>query len=88
MPQEILHLPAGVLVTGAAGGIGAALALVLALHVARIETDRALPTPAGRAGAVDEAVSADLFLFLLSRQSSYCTGTSIDPTGGVMNGDI
>lgn len=66
--------------------LGASMAL--ALHVARIETDRALPIPGGHAAAVDEVVSACRFLFLLSRQSSDCTGATIYPTSGVMGGVI
>lgn len=66
--------------------LGASMAL--ALHVARIETDRALPIPAGRAATVDEVVSPCRFLFLLSRQSSDCTGTTIYPTSGMRDGVI
>ena len=54
--------------------------------VEQIVAERALPIPAGRAGTVDEVVSA--CLFLLSRQASYCTGTTIHATGGVMAGII
>ena len=64
--------------------LGASMAL--ALHVARIETDRALPIPAGRAATVDEAVAA--CLFLLSWQSSDCTGTTIYSTSGMRDGVI
>jgi NAD(P)-dependent dehydrogenase (short-subunit alcohol dehydrogenase family) len=56
------------------------------LTVAQIQAERAQPIPVGRAGTVDEVVSA--CLFLLSRQSSYCTGTTLYSTGGVMAGVI
>ena len=56
------------------------------LTVAQIEAERAQPIPAGRAGTVDEVVSA--CLFLLSRQASYCTGTTVHVTGGAMAGVI
>lgn len=54
--------------------------------VAQVESERAQAIPAGRAGTPDEVVSA--CLFFLSRQSSYCTGTTLHPTGGVWAGTI
>lgn len=54
--------------------------------VAQVAAERAQAIPAGRSGTPDEVVSA--CLFFLSRQSSYCTGTTLHPTGGVWAGGI
>jgi NAD(P)-dependent dehydrogenase (short-subunit alcohol dehydrogenase family) len=56
------------------------------IPVAQIAAERAGAIPTGRAGTPDEVVSA--CMFFLSRQSSYCTGTTLHPTGGVMAGAI
>jgi NAD(P)-dependent dehydrogenase (short-subunit alcohol dehydrogenase family) len=56
------------------------------LAVAQVAAERAQAVPAGRAGTPDEVVSA--CLFFLSRQASYCTGTTLHPTGGVWAGTI
>lgn len=54
--------------------------------VAQVEAERAQAIPAGRAGTPGEVVSA--CLFFLSSQSSYCTGTTLHPTGGAWAGSI
>ena len=67
-------------------GLNKALAMERGVAVAQIESERALPIPAGRPGTPDEVASA--CLFLLSRQASYCSGITLHPTGGVMAGAI
>lgn len=54
--------------------------------VEAIATSRAAPVPMGRAGSADEV--ADTCLYLLSRQSSYMTGSTLFPTGGVLAGAV
>lgn len=54
--------------------------------VQQVAAERAQAIPAGRAGTPDEVVSA--CMFFLSRQASYCTGTTLHPTGGVWAGTI
>ena len=76
----------GLIDTPLTDGLNRRLAAERGVTVAQIETERAQPIPAGRAGTVDEVVSA--CLFLLSRQASYCTGMTVHPTGGVMAGVI
>jgi NAD(P)-dependent dehydrogenase (short-subunit alcohol dehydrogenase family) len=48
--------------------------------------DRTAPIPLGRTGSADEI--ADTCLYLLSRQSSYMTGSTVFSTGGVLAGTI
>jgi NAD(P)-dependent dehydrogenase (short-subunit alcohol dehydrogenase family) len=54
--------------------------------VEAIAADRAAPIPMGRAGSADEV--ADSCLYLLSRQSSYLTGSTLFATGGVLAGSV
>ena len=54
------------------------------LQIAAIEAERAAAIPMGRAGTSQEV--ADAVLFLLSRQSSYLTGSTLNVTGGVLAG--
>jgi 3-oxoacyl-[acyl-carrier protein] reductase len=56
------------------------------LAVGQVAAERAQAIPAGRPGTADEVASA--CLFFLSRQSAYCTGTTLHPTGGVWAGTI
>lgn len=56
------------------------------ISVAAIEAERAAAIPMGRAGSADEV--ADAALYLLSRQSSYLTGATLNATGGVLAGSI
>ncbi len=56
------------------------------LEIAAIEAERAAAIPMARAGTPDEV--ADAILFLLSRQSSYLTGSTLNATGGVLAGVI
>jgi NAD(P)-dependent dehydrogenase (short-subunit alcohol dehydrogenase family) len=64
------------------------LNLVLAekrgMTVEAIAADRASTVPLGRAGTAAEV--ADTCLYLLSRQSSYMTGSTLFSTGGVLAG--
>ncbi len=76
----------GLIDTPLTDGLNRQLATERCVTVARIEAERAQPIPAGRAGTVDEVVSA--CMFLLSRQASYCTGTTVHVTGGAMAGVI
>ncbi len=62
------------------------LAIERGVAVERVEADRAQAIPAGRAGTPGEVASA--CLFFLSSQSSYCTGTTLHPTGGAWAGSI
>ena len=54
--------------------------------VEQVASERGQAIPAGRPGTTDEVASA--CMFFLSRQSSYCTGTTLHPTGGVWAGTI
>lgn len=54
------------------------------LTVEEVVAERTQAIPAGRAGTPDEVASA--CLFFLSRQASYCTGTTLHTTGGVWAG--
>lgn len=56
------------------------------LDVEAIEAERASAISMARPGTVDEV--ADAVLFLLSRQSSYLTGSTLNVTGGVLAGAI
>jgi NAD(P)-dependent dehydrogenase (short-subunit alcohol dehydrogenase family) len=76
----------GLIDTPLTDGLNKALAIERGVPVAQIESERALPIPAGRPGTPDEVASA--CLFLLSRQASYCSGITLHPTGGVMAGAI
>jgi NAD(P)-dependent dehydrogenase (short-subunit alcohol dehydrogenase family) len=51
-----------------------------------VVADRAAQIPLGRAGSADEV--ADTCLYLLSRQSSYVSGSTLFSTGGVLAGVI
>lgn len=51
-----------------------------------VVADRAAQIPLGRAGSADEV--ADTCLYLLSRQSSYVSGSTLFSTGGVLAGAI
>ena len=62
------------------------LAAERGIPVAQVSAERAQAIPAGRPGTVEEVVSA--CVYFLSRQSSYCTGSTLHPTGGVMAGTI
>ena len=62
------------------------LAIERGVTVEKVEAERAQAIPAGRAGTPGEVVSA--CLFFLSSQSSYCTGTTLHPTGGAWAGSI
>jgi len=76
----------GLIDTPLTDGLNVRLASERGVSVAQVESERAQAIPAGRAGTPDEVVSA--CLFFLSRQSSYCTGTTLHPTGGVWAGTI
>lgn len=54
------------------------------LSIEAIAAERAAAVPAGRAGSADEV--ADTCLYLLSRQSSYMTGSTLFATGGMLAG--
>src|SRR5215217_5129646 len=54
------------------------------LSIEAIAAERAAAIPLGRSGSVDEI--ADTCLYLLSRQSSYMTGSTLFSTGGVLAG--
>jgi len=54
--------------------------------VEAIAADRATPIPMRRAGTADEV--ADTCLYLLSRQSSYMTGSTVFSAGGVLAGIV
>ena len=62
------------------------LAAERGISVAQVSAERAQAIPAGRPGNVEEVVSA--CLYFLSHQSSYCTGATLHPTGGVWAGSI
>jgi len=76
----------GLIDTPLTDGLNVRLASERGIPVAQVESERAQVIPAGRAGTPDEVVST--CLFFLSRQSSYCTGTTLHPTGGVWAGTI
>ena len=76
----------GLIETPLTRGLNQQLARERGVSVGQIEAERLQPIPAGRAGTVDEVVSA--CLFLLSPTSAYCTGMTLHPTGGVMAGVI
>jgi NAD(P)-dependent dehydrogenase (short-subunit alcohol dehydrogenase family) len=54
------------------------------LSIDAIVAERAAAIPIGRAGTADEV--ADTCLYLLSRQSTYMTGSTLFSTGGVLAG--
>lgn len=56
------------------------------LTVAEVTAERVATIPSGRAGTAEEV--ADVCLFLLSRQASYVTGSTLYATGGVLAGAI
>ena len=76
----------GLIDTPLTDGLNQQLALARGVPVATIETERAQPIPAGRAGTTDEVASC--CLFLLSAESAYCNGMTMHPTGGVMAGVV
>jgi NAD(P)-dependent dehydrogenase (short-subunit alcohol dehydrogenase family) len=76
----------GLIDTPLTDALNVRLARERGLTVEQVAAERAQAIPAGRAGTPDEVASA--CLFFLSRQASYCTGTTLHATGGVWAGTI
>lgn len=76
----------GLIDTPLTDALNVALAEKRGLSIEAIAAERASAIPAGRAGSADEV--ADTCLYLLSRQSSYMTGSTLFSTGGVLAGTI
>lgn len=76
----------GLIDTPLTDALNVRLAAERGVLVEQVAAERAQAIPAGRPGTVDEVVSA--CVYFLSRQSSYCTGATLHPTGGVMAGAI
>lgn len=76
----------GLIDTPLTSGLNAELAERRGVSVETVVAERALPIPMGRAGTSEEV--ADTCLFLLSRQASYLTGSTLYATGGVLAGSI
>lgn len=74
----------GLIDTPLTDGLNVTLAAQRRVDVATVRADRAAAIPLGRPGTVDEV--ADTCLYLLSRQSSYMTGSTLFSTGGVLAG--
>lgn len=74
----------GLIDTPLTDGLNIALAEKRGLSVEAIAAERAAAIPLGRSGNVDEI--ADTCLYLLSRQSTYMTGSTLFATGGVLAG--
>ena len=79
-------LAPGLIDTPLTDAMNVRLAIERGVTVEKVEAERAQAIPAGRAGTPGEVVSA--CLFFLSSQSSYCTGTTLHPTGGAWAGSI
>jgi D-sorbitol dehydrogenase (acceptor) len=76
----------GLIDTPLTAGLNDELARRRGLDVGAIVAERAAAIPMGRAGTSGEV--ADAVLYLLSRQSSYLTGSTLNATGGVLAGSI
>ena len=76
----------GLIDTPLTDALNVTLAQQRGLSLETIAAERAAPIPMGRAGTADEV--ADACLYLLSRQSSYTTGSTIFPAGGVLAGVV
>ena len=74
----------GLIDTPLTDGLNATLAARRNVPIETIVSERAAPIPLGRAGTAEEV--ADTCLYLLSRQSSYMTGSTLFSTGGVLAG--
>lgn len=76
----------GLIDTPLTRGLNAELAARRGVSPAVIADERAQSIPMGRAGTSEEV--ADVCLYLLSRQSSYLTGSTLYATGGAWAGSI
>jgi len=76
----------GLIDTPLTHGLNQRLAREREVTLAQVAAERAAQIPAGRPGSTDEVAAA--CLFLLSRESSYCNGSTIHPAGGVMAGSV
>ena len=76
----------GLIDTPLTDALNVTLAQQRGLSVEAIAADRATPIPMRRAGTADEV--ADTCLYLLSRQSSYMTGSTVFSAGGVLAGIV
>lgn len=74
----------GLVDTPLTDSLNVSLAEKRGLSIEAIAAERAAAIPLGRSGSVDEI--ADTCLYLLSRQSSYMTGSTLFSTGGVLAG--
>lgn len=83
---RVNHLAPGLIDTPLTAALNREIAARGGVDVARVEQQRAEAIPMGRAGTVEEVAATTLFL--LSSQSSYLTGASLFPTGGVLAGMI
>jgi len=82
--QRVNVVAPGLIDTPLTDALNVTLAQLRGLTVPAIAAERAAAIPAGRAGSVDEI--ADACLYLLSRQSSYLSGSTLFATGGVLAG--